>query len=62
MKRCNFIKTSAIGSSCVLAGTVISENAIAGENYADYTCKITVLRKTLNQEGGNCSVFSEGIN
>ena len=69
MERRDFIKKSAIGSSCALAETLISGNVAAAENSEDYICKITVLKKTLNtkwnnefrgNEGAKCPVFSEG--
>lgn len=69
MERRKFIKASALGSSCVLAGTLMPANAVARENSQDYTVKITVLKKTNNEEwnqeyrnqpGVKCDVFSEG--
>lgn len=69
MERRKFIKASALGSSCVLAGTWAAESAHAQETRQDYTVKITVLSRTLNEEwnrefrnqpGSLCNVFSDG--
>ncbi len=68
MERRKFLKTSAVGSSCVLAGSFIDKSAVA-QNTSEYKCKITVLKRTLNTdwdkkyrkgEGSKCSVFSDG--
>ena len=50
MERRDFIKKSAIGSTCAIAGTLIASNAKAAENKTGYTCKITVLKKTINTD------------
>ena len=69
MERRDFIKKSAIGSTCVLAGTMVSNNASAAQVDAEFICKITVLKRTLNTEwnkefrntdGEKCSIFQEG--
>ena len=69
MERRDFIKKSAIGSTCALAGTLISNPASAAEFPENFSCKITVLKRTLNadwgkefrnSEGNRCEIFSEG--
>lgn len=69
MKRRNFIKKTAIGSACALAGTMIPETAKAKENEKKVAVKITVLKKSLNsewnkelrgKEGKKCEVFQVG--
>lgn len=69
MERRKFIKDSVIGSTCVLAGTLISNNTFANEQDVSYSCKITVLKRSVNKEwniefrnseGAPCDKFSEG--
>ncbi|MFC2137709.1 TIGR04076 family protein, partial [Bacteroidota bacterium] len=57
----------SIGSACMLAGTMAAESAADNEN--QYTCKITVLKKTINEdwnkeyrnfEGVKCNAFEVG--
>ena len=69
MERRNFLKTSAAGSACMLAGAAISNDMMAQPSAQNFKCKITVLRKTHNKEwnqqfrnseGEPCRVFSEG--
>ena len=69
MERRDFIRKAAAGSSCALAGTLISNNVAAGEINNDFICKITVLKRTLNAdwgkefrnyEGKKCEVFADG--
>ncbi|MFC2124124.1 TIGR04076 family protein [Bacteroidota bacterium] len=69
MERRKFIKATAIGSTCALAGTVAAAGAHSGEKVADFVTKITVVKKSVNQEfnkeirgqeGSVCDVFSEG--
>ena len=69
MERRDFIKKSAIGSTCALAGTMISNNVAAAEIDTNFICKITVLKRTLNtdwskefrnSEGKKCDIFKEG--
>lgn len=69
MERRDFIKKSAIGSSCVLAGTMITNSGAAADIDAEFICKITVIKKTLNSEwnkqfrmseGTKCNIFEEG--
>lgn len=69
MERRDFLKKSAIGSTCALAGTMISNNVSAAESDTDFICKITVLKRTLNtdwskefrnSEGTKCNIFEEG--
>lgn len=69
MERRDFIKKSAVGSSCALAGTMIPSTMMAADIRAEFICKITVLKRTLNSdwnqefrksEGNKCQVFEEG--
>jgi len=69
MERRDFIKKSAIGSTCALAGTLISNNVAAAENNTDFICKIKVLKRKLNtdwnkefrnKEGKKCEAFTDG--
>ena len=69
MERRDFIKKSAIGSTCALAGSFISNDVVAAENNTGFICKITVLKRTLNTdwskefrniEGAKCEVFTDG--
>ncbi len=49
MERRYFIKTAAVGSACTLAGAALSETA-AVQTKPAIKCKITVLKRTLNEE------------
>jgi uncharacterized repeat protein (TIGR04076 family) len=69
MERRNFIKTSAVGSACMLAGAAVSNDMMAQQSTQKFKCKITVLRTAHNKEwnqkfwktdGGPCNAFSEG--
>ncbi len=69
MERREFIKSAAIGSACTLTGGVISGSTFAKVNSDEDVIKITVLKKTINndwnkqfrdREGEMCNVFSEG--
>ena len=69
MERRDFLKTSAVGSACVLAGALVPNNSIAQQSETKFKCRITVLKKTLNKdwslqfrgrEGEPCSIFNEG--
>jgi len=65
LERRKFIKSASIGSACALAGT----SNLSAAFKAGKKCKITVLKKTLNEEwyqeirgrkGEKCNVFQEG--
>jgi hypothetical protein len=69
MERRNFIKTSAVGSACVLAGALLPNDSIAQQSETKSKCKITVLKKAHNKdwslqfrgrEGEPCTIFNEG--
>jgi uncharacterized repeat protein (TIGR04076 family) len=68
MKRRNFIKTAAVGAAYTLAGVAFAEGAPAEQTKLSTKCKITVLKRTLNDEwnkefrGGRvatCKVFQD---
>ena len=68
MERRNFIRKTAIGSACAMAGLTMSEHVKANLKLS-HACKITVLKKELNQEwneqfrgrtGEKCPLFEEG--
>lgn len=69
MERRNFIRTSAAGSACVVAGAMVPNESSAQQTEKNFKCKITVLKKVhnkdlslkyRNREGEPCGVFSEG--
>lgn len=69
MQRRKFLNTTAAASACVLAGGFLANNANSQEQGKNYSCKITILKKTLNEDyirqykdgGGDiCTVFKEG--
>ncbi len=69
MERRNFIKKTAIGSSCALAGAMVASEVSASECNTEFGMKITVLKRSLNSdwnkefrnsEGKKCEVFKEG--
>lgn len=69
MQRRNFLRKAAIGSAGIIAGSLLSEKTVANQTEKKFKCKITVLKKTLNQEWSRefkkkdskmCGVFNEG--
>ena len=69
MERRKFLKATAIGSACMLAGSATTKNALAKEEKEEFTCKISILKKSLNSdwckefrnsEGKKCEFFTEG--
>lgn len=69
MERREFIRKSAVGSGCALAGTMAATAANASETQQQHKCKITVLKRTVNnewnqefrnREGTKCELFKDG--
>ena len=69
MKRRNFITTAAVGSVGALASSAFSQSTPVAQKKPSSKCKITVLKRTLNDEwnkefrGGKvkiCEKFKDG--